>query len=88
MAGPGWKGPTPKGVDAVFHAETEFAYVLFRTQLFDAADLANVKSIQAGYRASSPSATTSGSRARGAAGGRMAEADRDHDHVRRRRFAI
>jgi len=51
IAGPGWKGDTPKGVKAVFNSETEFAYVLFRTQLFNPADLANVKKIQAGYTA-------------------------------------
>lgn len=51
VAGPSWKGPKPKGVADVFHAETELAYVLFRTQLVNAADLGNVKRIQAGYRA-------------------------------------
>jgi hypothetical protein len=51
IAGPGWKGETPKGVKAVFSSETEFAYVLFRTQLFNPADLDNVKKIQAGYYA-------------------------------------
>jgi hypothetical protein len=51
VTGPGWKGETPKGVKAVFNSETEFAYVLFRTQLFNPADLPNVKKIQAGYKA-------------------------------------
>jgi hypothetical protein len=51
IAGPGWKGDTPKGVKAVFNSETEFAYILFRTQLFNPADLGNVKKIQAGYKA-------------------------------------
>jgi len=51
IAGPGWKGETPKGVKAVFTSETEFAYLLFRTQLFNPADLNNVKKIQAGYHA-------------------------------------
>jgi len=51
IAGPGWKGDTPKGVKAVFNAETEFAYILFRTQLFSPADLNNVRKIQAGYKA-------------------------------------
>lgn len=49
IAGPGWKGDTPRGVKAVFNSETEFAYLLFRTQLFNPADLPNVKKIQAGY---------------------------------------
>jgi hypothetical protein len=51
VAGPGWKGETPKGVKVVFNSETEFAYLLFRTQLFNPADLPNVKKIQAGYKA-------------------------------------
>ena len=51
IAGPGWKGETPKGVKAVLQSETEFAYILFRTQLFNPADLPNVKKIQAGYKA-------------------------------------
>ena len=51
IAGPGWKGETPKGIKAVVQSETEFAYLLFRTQLFNPADLANVKKIQAGYKA-------------------------------------
>ena len=51
VAGPGWSGDTPKGVKAVFHCETEFAYLLFRTQLFNPSDLGNVKKIQAGYKA-------------------------------------
>ena len=51
VAGPGWSGDTPKGITAVFHCETEFAYLLFRTQLFNPSDLGNVKKIQAGYKA-------------------------------------
>ena len=51
IAGPGWKGEAPQGVKTVFRSETEFAYLLFRTQLFNAADLKNVDRIQAGYRA-------------------------------------
>ena len=35
----------------VIHCETQFAYLLFRTQLFNAADLPNVNNIQAGYHA-------------------------------------
>jgi hypothetical protein len=51
IVGPGWRGETPKGVKAVFQSETEVAYILFRTQLFNPADLDNVKKIQAGYHA-------------------------------------
>jgi len=51
LAGPGWKGDTPAGIKAVIRTETEFAYVLFRTQLFGPADLSNVDRIQKGYDA-------------------------------------
>jgi hypothetical protein len=51
ITGPGWKGETPKGIKAAFNAETEFAYLLVRTQLFNPADLPNVKRIQTGYKA-------------------------------------
>lgn len=50
IAGPGWQGEPPEGVSKVIHAETQFAFALFRTQLFDPADIDNVKKIQAGYR--------------------------------------
>ena len=50
LAGPGWKGETPKGIKAVIRSETEFAFVLYRTQLFDPGDIDNVKKIQAGYK--------------------------------------
>jgi len=51
IAAPGWNGPTPAGVKAVIHTETQFAYALFRTQLFNMADLAKVNKIQSGYHA-------------------------------------
>ena len=51
IAGPGWNGPTPGGAKAVIRTETQFAYALFRTQLFNLADLPNVNKIQAGYHA-------------------------------------
>lgn len=50
LAGPGWKGDTPPGIKAVIRSETEFAFVLYRTQMFDPADIENVKKIQAGYK--------------------------------------
>jgi|GEM_PF-53615 len=49
VAGPGWSGGTPKGIDRVFHSETDFTFTIFRTQLFSPADLPNVKKVQAGY---------------------------------------
>jgi hypothetical protein len=51
IAGPGWKGETPAGVKKVFQSETEFAFALYRTQLFNPDDLDNVKKVQAGYKA-------------------------------------
>lgn len=50
IAGPGWKGKTPKGIAQVVRSETEFAFALYRTQLFDAADIEVVKGIQTKYR--------------------------------------
>jgi hypothetical protein len=50
VAGPGWKGETPKGVAKVFRSETEFVFPVYRTQLFNPADLDNVKKVQAGYK--------------------------------------
>jgi len=49
VAGPGWSGEKPPGITRLFRCETEFAAVLIRTQLFDSADIDNVKKIQAGY---------------------------------------
>ena len=51
VAGPGWKGETPKGVKEVIRSETEFVLAGYRTQLFRPDDLDNVKKIQAGYNA-------------------------------------
>jgi hypothetical protein len=50
VSGPGWKGATPAGVAKSFASETEFSLAIYRTQLFDPADIENVKKIQAGYR--------------------------------------
>ncbi|MDP9631737.1 UNVERIFIED_ORG: hypothetical protein J2W85_003816 [Ensifer adhaerens] len=50
LAGPNWKGETPPGIKDVIRSETEFAFVLYRTQLFNPDDIENVKKIQAGYK--------------------------------------
>ena len=50
IAGPEWKGEVPKNITKAFPAETEFVSVVGRTQLFNPADLPNVKKIQAGYK--------------------------------------
>lgn len=50
LAGPGWKGGKPDGVDGVIRMDTDLAMVLYRTQLFDPDDLDNVEKIQEGYQ--------------------------------------
>lgn len=49
LAGPGWRGQVPAGIRSVIRSETEFAFVLYRTQLFGDDDLEAVKKIQAQY---------------------------------------
>jgi hypothetical protein len=51
IVGPGWKGDKPSGIAKIFNSETQFGLVIFRTQLFDATDIDNVKKIQAQYTA-------------------------------------
>ena len=50
IAGPGWEGATPKGVNKVIRSETELVMAWYRTQLFNADDIENVKKVQAGYQ--------------------------------------
>lgn len=50
LAGPDWKGTRPKSIKSVIRSETDFASVLYRTQLFNPGDIENVKKIQAGYK--------------------------------------
>jgi hypothetical protein len=50
VVGPGWDGTTPKGIKQVFHSETQFGLVIYRTQLFGSNDIANVKKVQIGYK--------------------------------------
>jgi len=51
IAGPGWKGDVPEGITKAVYAETELVIAVYRTQLFNPADIENVKAVQAGYRA-------------------------------------
>ncbi len=51
VVGPDWKGETPDGIREVFHSSTQFSAAFYRTQLFNAADMPNVVTIQAGYKA-------------------------------------
>jgi hypothetical protein len=50
IAGPGWKGTVPKGIQKVIPSETELALAIYRTQLFNLGDLDNVKKVQSGYK--------------------------------------
>jgi hypothetical protein len=50
LAGPGWNGDKPDGIQKVIRSETQFAFVLYRTQLFQPDDIDNVKKIQEGYK--------------------------------------
>lgn len=50
LAGPNWKGEAPPGIKSVIRTETDFALVLYRTQLFQPDDIDNVKKVQAGYK--------------------------------------
>jgi hypothetical protein len=50
LAGPGWTGEAPPGIRLVIRSETDFAFVLYRTQLFGPDDIGNVERVQAGYK--------------------------------------
>jgi hypothetical protein len=51
IAGPGWKGETPAGIKKVFRSDTDLAWGVYRTQLFNPEDIDDVKKVQAGYKA-------------------------------------
>ena len=42
IAGPNWKGETPRGIKKLFRCETEFSLVLYRTQLFGPEEINNL----------------------------------------------
>jgi hypothetical protein len=50
VAGPDWNGEAPRGVARLFRSETQFSLAVYRTQLFNPADIDNVKRVQAGYK--------------------------------------
>ena len=50
ITGPDWKGGKPEGIDMMIPSETDFAFTVYRTQLFNPGDLDSVKKIQAGYK--------------------------------------
>ncbi len=55
------------GIKKVFHSTTPFALAVFRTQLFNPADMPNVVKVQAGYKAQPLSAFLQAARAAGRA---------------------
>lgn len=50
LAGRGWKGEKPAGIKEVIRSETDFAFVLYRTQLKGPGDIENVRKTQAEYK--------------------------------------
>ncbi|HEU4930292.1 MAG TPA: DUF1254 domain-containing protein [Candidatus Krumholzibacteria bacterium] len=50
LAGPNWSGDPPPGVSGLIRCETDFAMVIYRTQLFGPNDLTNVEELQRDYR--------------------------------------
>ena len=51
VAGPNWRGDTPAGIKKVFKSSSQHSLAIFRTQLFNAADIDNVIKVQDGYKA-------------------------------------
>ncbi len=51
VVGTYWRSKTPPGTKQVFRSTTQFSLAAFRTHLFDAKDMPNVKKVQAGYKA-------------------------------------
>ncbi|KQZ98019.1 MULTISPECIES: DUF1254 domain-containing protein [unclassified Achromobacter] len=51
VVGPDWKGAAPSSVRKVFRSGTQLPFAVFRTQLFNPADMPNVVAIQSGYKA-------------------------------------
>ncbi len=50
VVGPNWKGETPPGIRKVFRSSTDFSAAIYRTQLFNPADMPNVVKVQSGYK--------------------------------------
>ena len=42
------KKRSPEGIKSVIRSETDFTFVLYRTQLFDPDDIENMRKVQAG----------------------------------------
>jgi hypothetical protein len=50
VAGPDWQGETPPGIKQTIRSGSTLSIALFRTQLFDDADVDALKQVQAGYK--------------------------------------
>jgi hypothetical protein len=50
VVGPDWRGEVPAGIAKVFTSTTPFSLAVYRTQLFEPADMPNVEKVQAGYK--------------------------------------
>jgi hypothetical protein len=51
VVNPDWKGEKHAGINQVFSSTTPFAFIIFRTQLFNPGDITDVEKVQAGYQA-------------------------------------
>ena len=58
VASPDWDGEVPEGVKEVIRCETDYFFVLGRTQLFGPADLERIKELQSQYDIQTLSAFT------------------------------
>jgi hypothetical protein len=50
VAGPGWRGESPAGVNGVFHSPSQFVLALYRTQLLGPEDMGRVHALQNQYQ--------------------------------------
>jgi hypothetical protein len=50
VTGPGWKGDAPPGIKKAFKSGSDYSLAIFRTQLFNPADMPNVMKVQEGYK--------------------------------------
>jgi len=50
VVGPDWQGATPASIKQVFRSSTQQSIAIYRTQLFNPADMPNVVNVQAGYK--------------------------------------
>jgi len=50
LTGPNWHGEKPRGITQIIPSETNFGFILYRTQLLSNQDLNHVKKVQSGYK--------------------------------------